>query len=306
MKIYLVMVSILLMGGLVMADPPKAEVLKKELGAVLQAPYLGKGELILKHSHSNLVDLLGGKKTFLESIAQLEKILKEGGVTFGEAKIGEPYSYQKTKEREYFLVDVLLTLKKGGEVFPNELTQFVVKDTNDETWRFIDTNGLNDEIMRKLFPDIPKKFTLPGDPKVVEVPDDLKIDQRFIGTWRGERTFTDPEQIYRWRIERKADGSFSVQSLEYYPTLKVYLSEELEGRWGVKEGRYFEIDQEEEPSHWKIGPVAKNQIKMQMFIEGELDEVADIENRTNEKADKFLTPPGEYRKVTPDQLDELL
>jgi len=51
-------------------------------------------------------------------------------------------------------------LKKGDQKRVNELTQVAVKSVGSEDWGYIDSSGLSDELLRGLFPELPRSFTL--------------------------------------------------------------------------------------------------------------------------------------------------
>ena len=163
MKCKSIVLNLFILVGVLNAEPPKQDAIKEELTAMMRAPYVGEKAVILKHTHPRIMEISGGQENVEKAIDYLQKTLSDGGVTFDSVKLGKPYSYVVTKANEFFLVDVTLVLKKGNQKRVNELTQVAVKDVGSEDWCYIDSSGLSDELLRKLFPQLPRNFTLKKD-----------------------------------------------------------------------------------------------------------------------------------------------
>ncbi|MDB4143266.1 hypothetical protein N9821_00230 [Akkermansiaceae bacterium] len=160
MKCKSIILNLFILMGVLNAEPPKQDAVKQELTSVMRAPYVGGKAVILKHTHPKIIEVSGGQENFEKAIDYLQKTLSDGGVTFDSVKIGKPYSYVATKANEFFLVDVTLVLKKGGQKQVNKLTQVAVRSVGSEDWCYIDSSGLSDEVLRKLFPQLPRSFPL--------------------------------------------------------------------------------------------------------------------------------------------------
>ncbi len=147
------------------AAAPKPEAVKKELAEMLQAPYLGKMDFVVTHMHPKLVKLSGGKETLKKAMTGIFKNMTDAGVNFVSADIGKPYAYMSSDQREFFLVDVDLSLSKGKEKINQRITQIAIKDKGAKVWSYTDSSGMKEKMLRQLFPDTPKQFTLANSPQ---------------------------------------------------------------------------------------------------------------------------------------------
>jgi len=154
-----------------------------------------------------------------------------------------------------------------------------------------------------------EETSAPAEPK--EEKSEKKVEEGFVGTWRGKTTVKEEgfHNVYRWWLVRRADGTYTLQMIEEYPDLKVYVPDGDEGRWEVKENTYIEYPTDDDPVKWKIEEVKEDRITLRMnFEDDDYSEDLDVDERQPDDAEvgDYLEPTEGYRKVTYDELDQLL
>lgn len=139
---------------------PSYEDVQEELEAVIRAPYSGDLELILKHTHSKVIKVSGGQKNFEIAINELIVAVKSESLKISSLSIGEPHNYLVTKKYEFFLVDTVVDIDVDGEIMLGKPRMLAVKEIGSEIWAYIDTEGLNDKLLKQWFPNLPDAFSV--------------------------------------------------------------------------------------------------------------------------------------------------
>lgn len=57
--------------------------------------------------------MTGGEDAFKKTLINVFTKIKDARVDFSSSDVGQAYSYMRSEQREFFLVDVALTLVKG-------------------------------------------------------------------------------------------------------------------------------------------------------------------------------------------------
>lgn len=151
----------LLSSGFLHADAPDAKERGKEITATIKAVYVPDYDLLLKHTHEEVFKLAGGKESFLETLKKTHEFLKSKNVSIAKVEISEELDYFKTEQNEFFFVASKITLKVGEKTHVAPGHQLGVKKKGSDVWKYIDRSALNDELIRKMFPDFPEDKALP-------------------------------------------------------------------------------------------------------------------------------------------------
>lgn len=89
-------------------------------------------------------------------------------------------------------------------------------------------------------------WTLGGEDQTVSFFRSGRIDERFVGVWRG----TDHGKFFKgetnsWIVNRRADGTFMISFKTIHADDNITYSEE-EGFWCIKENDYYEYKESDE------------------------------------------------------------
>ena len=151
----------LLSASSLFAEAPTQEALSKELTTVFKAPYENNTAFILKHTHPNVLRLVGGEENFKKQLVQLGQIFKKSGVAFKSVEIGKPEGYAISDTHECFYTKAKLTLTKNGEEIISDTLQFAIKPKDGATWYYIDLGNKDRETLKLIAPGLPEAFKFP-------------------------------------------------------------------------------------------------------------------------------------------------
>jgi len=159
---YLIIAALFLSTNFLQAEAPDSKIISKEVTATINAIYKPDYELLIKHTHDEVFKLAGGKEAFLKTMKQTHTFLTDKNVSIGGVEVDEKLDYFKTAENEFIFVAAKITIKVGdkSQVAPSH--QLGVKKNGTDVWKYIDCSALNDELVRKMFPDFPADKKLPN------------------------------------------------------------------------------------------------------------------------------------------------
>lgn len=159
---YLALSAFFLSSLLLQADEPDQKVVAQEIAATIRAVYTPDYDLLLKHTHEEVLKLAGGEKAFKKGLKQTHEFLISKNVSIESVAVGKTLDYFETAENEFFFVATRIMIKVGEKVQAAPGHQLAVRKKDTKVWKYIDCSALNDELVRKMFPDFPKDQKLPN------------------------------------------------------------------------------------------------------------------------------------------------
>ena len=136
--------------------------------------------------------------------------------------------------------------------------------------------------------------------------DDAKAKQALIGVWRGEGGYEGEEDAgwsESWKIERNADGKYSVDYLILNDDEKLYELSSDAGSWSYENGVYYEINSNGDKVIYDVYSVKDDWFEYNI---ADRQGSANIQETKTVDTFQLQSPPKGYSLVTYDQsTDEL-
>lgn len=159
---HLLVAAFFLGSSMLHAAEPDPKTAGQEIAATIKAIYKPDYGLLLKHTHDAVLELAGGKKAFKKTLVQTHGYLASKNVSVETVEVGVKLDYFETEKNEFFFIATRITLKVGDKTHVAPGHQMGVKKKSDKVWKYIDCSALDDEQVRKMFPDFPEDKKLPN------------------------------------------------------------------------------------------------------------------------------------------------
>lgn len=144
----------------VYGQQPKKDRVEKEVTAAVGAIYVGDYDLLLRHTHDKVLEIVGGKETFLVALKQATEALQDAGITFEGVEFGK-VQYFAGQENEFLVIPTKITIKTADGDTTTAGAQLGVKKKSSKVWKYMDLSALNEKLVRTWFPDYPKDREVP-------------------------------------------------------------------------------------------------------------------------------------------------
>ncbi|MEM6911305.1 MAG: hypothetical protein AAF555_06940 [Verrucomicrobiota bacterium] len=129
--------------------------------------------------------------------------------------------------------------------------------------------------------------------------------KRLVGVWQGDvhEQLDGLLQVSRWKVTRRADGTFSYEDVTLFPSRGVYVPDAYEGVWEISGEFYIEKDEEGEVTTFVWFFKKEEELRITMVDEGHEPDVF-VERKAEQE--KALEVPDTYRSLTWEQMDALI
>ncbi|OQP58831.1 hypothetical protein A3860_39360 [Niastella vici] len=138
-----------------------AEVIVKDATAMVSFLNAGDYKGYLKYIHPVRIEAGGGEARVISQLDNQYGPLKAKGIVISGTVFDQPSEIVKSKNELQCTISQQTEVKvaKGRVV---TYTTFIGFSTdNGKTWKFVDTNNIDIAIIRKLFPNLSPKITIP-------------------------------------------------------------------------------------------------------------------------------------------------
>ena len=135
---------------------------------------LGKDyKTVLKHTHPNVIELMGGNEKALELVEATFKSINEQGIVFEKAEIISVSDVIFEQDEYRCLVEGFNQMKMPGMRIKSTSYLLGFYDAEDKIWFFIEADKMNNKALaEKLFPGFETSFEIPKDTMESEEIDD--------------------------------------------------------------------------------------------------------------------------------------
>lgn len=136
--------------------------------------------------------------------------------------------------------------------------------------------------------------------------DDQKARNALVGVWRGAGKYQDDAgQSWNelWKMIRHQDGKFEVSFLLVQDNTKQYGTTSVAGKWFYENGRYYEVDENNQKTIYNVYSVKKDWFEYN-FIER--SDKVNIEEIKTVEGYQLQEPPDGYTELVykePEQID---
>ena len=135
--------------------------IKRGAEAIVKALFAGDFETVLKYTYPEVLKGVGQKDFVVETLKKSIVEMKDQGITFKNATIGQPGEIIKAKNKIFSIIPQDLFLNVNGKTLYNKASMLAISLDNGVNWYFIDGSGLTDEMIHELFPEANHKLILP-------------------------------------------------------------------------------------------------------------------------------------------------
>ena len=170
---YKLMMALLLLGSVFSFAQTEDEL--KSL-AIAQAKETSQAMLdqdyktIVKYTHSNIADMMGGKDKMLTTIEASMSGMEEAGVSFDKSEIGELLAFKKEDGEYRCLIEsyLVMTMKLQKKRISKKSSLFGFYDAEAKHWTFVEANSISGPAGKQFFPDFKTNIEIPEDEQTIE------------------------------------------------------------------------------------------------------------------------------------------
>lgn len=157
-----IMTCLLLAAGCGAAEePPEIATARSIAELIGNATVQGDCDTIIEHTFDGIIQELGGRDEAIKVTQAALKQMKTQGVTLTSFELGSPGDLKR--EGDYTFVVVPTTIRLGnqsGEIVGEGFLLGISSDAG-KTWKFVDGNGMTEDIRARVLPKLPANLELP-------------------------------------------------------------------------------------------------------------------------------------------------
>jgi len=135
--------------------------IRHDAEAMMQATKTNDFKTVVKYIYPPVVKSAGGAHRLIETLTKTVADMKAGNTVIADGEIGKPGEILKIKKRRYSVVPEKLTIVSNGVRVFTYSSLLAISLNNGLDWYFVDAGNMKDEQIKKMFPDIDGKLTIP-------------------------------------------------------------------------------------------------------------------------------------------------
>jgi hypothetical protein len=134
----------------------------KQAEAISKALFDGDYAKLADATHSNVVEIMGGKEKMIEQIKDEMEKLKGMGFKLELQNVGKPHDPVIDGTTAYMVVPTTLKIKTPDSTITSDSYLLGMTTDGGKVWVFVDGAGMaNESIKDKVFPKLPAGLKLP-------------------------------------------------------------------------------------------------------------------------------------------------
>lgn len=140
-----------------------ADVLRRDIDAIMAAYEQGDVEAMLRKTHPSLFELVGDREALSQSARQALDQLKAQGVRFVSAETGVPTETYPAGDEEVCFVPRESVLEVQGKRVKSSTFMIAIRPAGGGEWTYLDGSGLrqNPQMLHTLLPALSHDVPLP-------------------------------------------------------------------------------------------------------------------------------------------------
>lgn len=142
-----------------------SEVIKAQANQMANFYKAGNYSGYVKFVHPVIVQSTGGEAKMIELLNKQNTQLKSRNVTISSIVFNPPSEIVKSKSELQCTISQHTELKPAKGRVVTYTTLIAISTDNGNSWKFIDTSNMDIATVRKLFPNLSSKITLPPKQK---------------------------------------------------------------------------------------------------------------------------------------------
>lgn len=143
--------------------PAEAELLRSDVAVLTTSFEQGDAEALIKATHPSLHRLAGGQEVFGQITRQAVEQLRQSGLRFVSAEVGEPTRTYQAGDEEVCFVPRISIMEFEGRELRSTTFMIAIRRIGDTGWKYLDGAGLRDhpELLYQLLPELERGISLP-------------------------------------------------------------------------------------------------------------------------------------------------
>ena len=143
---------------------------KKQARILVEAIKTANYEVTVKYTHSSVIQMVGGKESFIEILKSGTQEMKAMGNSYESIKLGKPSRTVNAGNELHCLIPEKIKMNlKDGKILSKSYLLAASKDQG-KNWTFIETAILTSDNITSILPNYNKELVIPEK----EVPQHLK------------------------------------------------------------------------------------------------------------------------------------
>ena len=145
----------------VLNDTARLTNLVDDANIMMKATVAGNFAVLAKYTHSLVVQSMGGANKMAAYLTEEYKKMQAQDIKIDDARLGTPGKLLYIEDEYFCVVPQNVIMRMGNRRISSTSSLIGVSSNGGSTWRFVDAGGMTDEQLKKYFPKIYGKLTIP-------------------------------------------------------------------------------------------------------------------------------------------------